>query len=95
MMIYLINYILLNFHNFRSFDKHTSKHSRYFFYTFKDSVHFLQAYTFVYFVFMPDWPDKLDNLLFFFSIIGNVNLFDVVCLFPSDSNHFFFIIKKY
>ena len=62
-----------------------TKVKKYFFYTFKSSIHFFQAYTIFYFLFLPDWFDNMDKLLYFFGTIGTANLFDITCFFPNSS----------
>ena len=64
----------------------TGKTKRYFYTTMKSSLNFLQSLTIVYFVFMPDWPDNLNKLLFCFAVMGTANLLDIACFFPQSCN---------
>ena len=60
----------------------TTKSNKYFYNIFRSSVNFLQCFLIIYFVFLPDWPSSLNDLLFSFSVIGTANLIDIVCFFP-------------
>ena len=71
-----------------------TKVKKYFFYTFKSSFNFFHIYTVFYFLFLPDWFDNMDKLLYIFVTIGTANLFDITCFFPNSSNlinNYFFI----